>query len=140
MISERLHIYWECDARQHLALVAAFIIFCVIITTAYYFNEERSKAAEFARTWKKVEAKVISSKISEVSTSDENSFSTRLTASAKFGYRTDGKMTYGNYVGSWTRSDLSNWSELLRPGNSITIRVSPDDFRVVSLVDHNGIK
>ena len=140
MVRERLQIYWQCEARQHLAIGAGLLVFVGLIVAGYYTNQVRGRAAAHSRTWEKVEAKVISAEIAEINTSDEYSFSTRLFVNATFSYRIDDKIIHGDYSGIWTRNDLDNWSERLRPGSDITIRVSPDDPHIVSLVDYNGIK
>lgn len=87
-----------------------------------------------------VEAVVLSSQIHEVDASTEGSFSTRLSVKAEFSYKMEGKTTHVSYVGMWHRKDYRNWSDLLRPGGRIRIRVSPHDPGKVSLVDYNGIQ
>lgn len=133
-----MFIYWRCEAKQHLALVGIVIFMLAVLLASYHITGKRGHAAEYAMTWERVDAQVVSSDIGETNTSDEYSVSTRLYVNARFGYQFKGEMIYGDYRGSWTRNDLRDWSELLKPGNRITIRVSPDDQTVVSLVDYNG--
>lgn len=103
---------------------------------------QRIKGAEEANEvaiWPEVEATVIRSRISEVNTSGETHFSTRLSVTAKLEFFFDGKRTEADYVASWGRSDNLDWSRVLAPGSKIKIRVSPIDRSRVSLLDLNGV-
>ena len=112
----------------------------MLIYFGYRVQIRRQSDARLATSWPSVEAQVISSKISEVNASDDVSFSTRLSVRAKFSYVLNGDLKYGDYVGSWNRIGHRDWSELLKPGSRLLIRVSPDAPETVSLVDYNGIR
>lgn len=95
--------------------------------------------ARAARGWPLVEAAVVSSRIAETNIPSDTSFSTRLHVSVRFSYLSGGEVRFADYTRDWRRSDYRIWSELLSPGRRISIRVSPDDPKRVSLIDYNGI-
>lgn len=111
-----------------------------LIVAGGTYRSRVDAAAKTASQWTPVEAVVVSSTVREVDASTETAFSTRLTVNAKFSYVYEGRPRTGNYFGSWSRTDYRDWSELLRPGRRILIRVSPDDPETVSLVEYNGIR
>lgn len=89
--------------------------------------------------WPAIEASILSSRIAEVNASSEVHFGTRLSVVAKFGYEVEGTHTQADYVATWDREDSKDWSQVLAPGGSIPLRVSPADRTQVSLWDHNRV-
>jgi hypothetical protein len=109
----------------------------------YFGNQsllEKGADATDATGWPSVEARVMSSDVNELSSSNETSFSTKVCVRAKFSYIINDNLLHSNYVGQWTRMDYRDWAALLKPGNSLKIRVSSTDQNKISLVDYNQIQ
>lgn len=85
------------------------------------------------------EATVIRSELNEINTSDETSFSTRISAHLTLQYLIGSKTHETQHITSWQRRDLKDWSKIFRPGNKISIRISPDDPGSLSLIDLTGV-
>jgi Protein of unknown function (DUF3592) len=137
---KRLRIYLSCEAGQHACLLGGLIVFALIIYSGSRNQGQQRSEALHAASWKLVEAEVLSSQITEVDASSDAGFSTRLRVKADFSYELNGQVTQASYAGIWHRNDYRDWSELLRPGSRIKIRISPHNPGKVSLVDYNGIQ
>lgn len=137
---KKLRIYLSCEAGQHAVLLGGFLALALMIFWGIRHQNSRSAAATNAASWPLVEARILTSQIHEVDASSETSFATRLSVKAGFSYEFNGATTQGSYVGVWYRNDHRDWSDLLRPGGRINVRVSPRDPGKVSLVDYNGIQ
>ena len=125
---------WHYGISLALLLIAGTILFSVSL-----LNFKRSSDMQAVKRWQTVDALVVTSQITEADTSDEASFSTRLSVVLRFSFEVDGKAAQADYLATWLRRDYRDWNALLAPGNRIKIRVSPNDRSRVSLFDHNGI-
>lgn len=113
-----------------VCLVGAGLIFAFVDTGGAKYEE--------VRKWRQVDAKIVSSEVREVDSSDDTNFSTKLTANVRFEYPVEDGSELADYKATWTRRDHRNWSEYLAKGKKLKIRVSPHDPGVVSLLEHNG--
>lgn len=91
------------------------------------------------RGWPEVEAEVIESRIFEMDTSNDITFSTRISVDLRLEYVVNGESYRTDYARDWTRRRMVDWSEMLSRGSKFPIRVSPENPEIVSLLDHNGI-
>ncbi|MGJ8644657.1 MAG: DUF3592 domain-containing protein [Luteolibacter sp.] len=128
---------------EHALFYVSLFVFPVFLGLIFVFGEHLGLTGdskyEEVRKWREVNATVVSSEVWEIDSSDETSFSTKLTAKVRFEYRTSEGSQIADYSETWTRHDHRNWSEYLAPSKTLKIRVSPDDPSVVSLLEHNGI-
>lgn len=136
---ENLRDHLKLEGGKYLGLVGIVFVFSVVVGIGWSVHQVIGREAADALSWPIVEAVVVSSRIAEMNASDEVSFATKLSVQAEFSYEVDGESLRGCYARQWLRDDLRDWSELLKPGNRLSIRVSPDHPEMVSLVDHNGV-
>lgn len=137
---KRLRIYLSCEAGRHAALLGGFLALAFAFHRGSRHQSSQGDATTEATSWPLVEARIISSQIHEVDASSETSFATRLSMKAEFSHELNGVTTLGSHVGAWCRNDDRDWSELLRSGGRIKVRVPPSDSGKVSLVVYNGLQ
>ena len=135
----RIRVHFSDHALFYLsALAGALVIGAFVALGHWRHSAEASRAAEVSK-WSKLEATVVSSEISEINTSDETSFSTRISVNLVLRYVVAGKPRDTEYYTSWHRKDPKDWGSLLSPGKKIPIRVSPEDANKLSLLDLIGV-
>jgi len=117
-------------------VVTALCIFGGCFAIIHFGGSHKS---DMVRNWIRLEATVLKSELKEVNTSDETSFSTRISARVTLRYLIGSDTHDTEHVTSWQRRDHKDWSEILHPGQKISIRISPDDPKSISLIDLTGV-
>jgi hypothetical protein len=136
---------WRIEAHfiDHGLLYLGAVVSLAVLGGFMFFADRihsgRADKILEIRNWAEVEAVILESTLSEVDTSDETSFSTRIAAKVRFKYSTGNDTVTTDYVATWTRYDAKDWDAVLSPGKTIRIRVSPEDANTVSLFDHNVV-
>lgn len=124
---------------EHGLFYASALVVALFVGALVIFAPSHAKKAAEAGTWPEVDAVILSSELSEVDTSDDTHFSTRIIADLKLRFSTDGRTREVRKVVNWTRRDHRNWDDILSPGRQVRVRVSPDDSSKVSLIDLIGV-
>lgn len=135
---ENLRWHLKHQAWLYYSFAIAFAIIGTVVLLGSLVPSNRGKKEKEIRSWPSVDALVLESKLREINTSDEYSFSTNLSLSAKFRYTLSDSTFESDYLGSWSRSDNRDWSQVFAVGQTVTIRVSPSDPSNISLIDLTG--
>jgi hypothetical protein len=135
---ENLRWHLKHQAWLYYSFAIAFAIIGTVVLLGSLVPSSRGKKEEEIRSRPSVDALVLKSKLREINTSDEYSFSTKLSLSARFRYTLSGCTFESDYLGSWNRSDNRDWSQIFTVGQTVTIRVSPSDPSDISLIDLTG--
>ena len=135
---ENLRWNLKHQAWLYYSFAIAFAIIGTVVLLGSLVPSNRGKKEKEIRSWPSVDALVLESKLREINTSDEYSFSTKLNLSAKFRYTQSDSTFESDYFGSWSRSDNRDWSQVFAVGQTVTIRVSPSDPSNISLIDLTG--
>ncbi len=135
---ENLRWNLKHQAWLYYSFAIAFAIIGAVILLGSLVPRNRGRMAEEISSWPSADALILESKLREINTSDEYSFSTKLSLSARFHYTLSGSTFEKDYLGSWNRSDNRDWSQIFAVGRTVTIRVSPSDPSNISLIDLTG--
>lgn len=123
----------------YLTAVVVLVVISICVFLANPLHErDAAQRGEIAK-WETVDALILKSGLSEVNTSGEVSFSTRITASVRIKYVMDNQPVTTDYATTWTRRDTKDWDAELSAGRKIKIRVSPEDPTKISLLDLTGV-
>jgi len=135
---ENLLWHLRHTAWLYRSVAIAFAIAVLVLILGYLTTTRGGKEVEEIMSWPLVDALVVESDLRELNTSDDTSFSTKLSVSAKFRYTLSGNTFESNHTTIWARSDTRDWSQIFAVGRTVPLRVSPSDPSNVSLLDLTG--
>jgi Protein of unknown function (DUF3592) len=134
----RLRFYLRYDGRLHATILGALVLVGMLAGFLNHRQNQNMAYMAAVRKWPVVEAEVVRSQVREINTSGKYSFSTDIYANVTFSYVRGGVRKEAVYREKWGRSGYRDWHELLKPGQRLPIRVSPEDSTKASLIDYNG--
>ncbi|MEP4077413.1 hypothetical protein [Haloferula sp.] len=136
---DKLRWHFKLHAWAYRLAVVTLAIVGSIFLLASKLGKDRAQRVEEVRNWQLVDALILKSKLTEINTSDETTFSTQLSLQAKFRYILSGTTMESDYIGIWTRQDQRDWNRFFEEGQTVTVRVSPSEPTQISLIDTTGV-
>ena len=135
----RIRGHFQDHGLLYWSAIVCLIVIAVAVPLAVWKRSSDGPRASEVMKWEKVEAMILSAEISEINTSDDVSFSTRIGANLVLRYEVEGESREVKYFTNWRRKDQNDWAAILSPGKKVPLRVSPEESNTVSLFDLIGV-